>query len=135
MLPIKRKSPSPRSAFQQRSGSLVIDVTLPAGYHLNAAAPQRYKVTVEEGAAKTLSVPDMAARVRKNLQLPLRLPIQIGEIGQAKLRVETTLYYCREDNTGTCRVKTLVWRIPVEVTADKTAQAELRARAEIKLED
>lgn len=117
------------------TGSLLIDVTLPAGYHLNAAAPQRYKVTVEDGASKTLSVPDMRARVRKDLQLPLRLPIQTGEIGQAKLRVETTLYYCREDNTGTCRVKTLVWRIPVEVTADKTAQAELKARAEIKLEE
>lgn len=121
--------------LETTAGELLIDVALPAGYHLNAAAPQRYKVTVEEGAPQTLSVPDGAARVRKGLQLPLRLPIQAGAAGRAKLRVETTLYYCREDNTGTCRVKTLVWRIPVEVTADKTARAEIKAQAEIKLDD
>ncbi|MEJ7713249.1 MAG: NHL repeat-containing protein [Pyrinomonadaceae bacterium] len=117
------------------AASLVVDVTLPEGYHLNASAPQRYKVTVEEGSPKTLAVQDMTARVRKDLQLPLRLPIQTGDIGRSKLRVETTLYFCREDNTGTCRVKTLVWRIPVEVIADKTATPELKAQAEIKLDD
>src|SRR3989442_10978545 len=41
--------------------------------------------------------------------------------GAAELRASFTFVYCRDDNTGTCRIKTLVWRAPVEVVADVNA--------------
>ena len=43
-----------------------------------------------------------------------------------------TVYYCREDNTGTCRVKTLVWRAPVEVTADPGAPRQVRLQGKVE---
>ncbi len=115
-------------------GALVIDVSLPAGYHLNDAAPQRYRLSIENGAeylafegdAKTI------ARSAKDLRLPLRLPLRTRAAGAAELRVQLTLFYCREDNTGTCKIKTLVWRAPVEVTNEASAPREIKAQGTIK---
>ena len=45
--------------------------------------------------------------------------------GSPELRIQMTLYYCREDNTGLCRIKTLVFRVPVEVTDAPDAPREI----------
>jgi hypothetical protein len=72
------------------------------------------------------------SRVSKDLRLPLRLPVQARAAGPAELRVQLSVYYCREDNTGTCRIQTLAWRVPVEVSADAAAPREIKARGEVK---
>jgi DNA-binding beta-propeller fold protein YncE len=126
---------SPQRLRVASDGTLVIDVALPAGYHLNPSAPQRYKISVEKGTgalALAGETPATASRTSKDLQLPLRIPLHAREAGQAELRIQTTLYYCREDNTGTCRIKTLVWRAPVEVVAGQDAPQEIRAQAKIQ---
>ena len=114
--------------------SLVIDVALPAGYHVNPAAPNRYNVSVANGVerlalvgsdAKTLSA------VSKDLRLPLRLGLRAVAPGAAELRVGVTLYYCREDNTGTCRIKSFVWTVPVEITAAGAAH-EIRLQGKVE---
>src|SRR5256714_2002346 len=55
---------APQQLAASGDAALVVDVALPAGYHLNPSAPQRYKVSVESGGerlalvggdAKTLS--------------------------------------------------------------------------------
>jgi DNA-binding beta-propeller fold protein YncE len=56
------------------NGALQIDVELPAGYHLNPEAPQRYKVSVD---GKNVTVDEkVAARSTKELKLPLRVPFR-----------------------------------------------------------
>jgi hypothetical protein len=50
------------------------------------------------------------------------------------LRVQLTLFYCREDNTGTCLIKTLVWRVPVEVSAAANAASEIVVQAKLSAE-
>ena len=123
-------------------GALVVEVELPAGYHLNDSAPQRYRVGLEGGAAHLAlgaseGAPAAARelkRTAKDLKLPLRLPLRALAPGPASLRVRLTLYYCREDNTGVCRVKTLDWLAPVEVTSDANAPAEIRAQGRVTLE-
>jgi hypothetical protein len=70
----------------------------------------------------------------KNLQLPLRIPFRSHEAGKAELRVQLTLFYCREDNTGTCRIKTLVWRVPVEVTNEPVAPTEIKIQGRLTAE-
>lgn len=104
--------------------TLVINVDLPAGYHLNPTAPQHYKVSIENGA-KSLMInePD---RSTKGSQLPIRIPVRAQAAGAAELHASFTFVYCREDNTGTCRIKTLVWRAPVEVVDDATAANEIK---------
>jgi thiol-disulfide isomerase/thioredoxin len=111
--------------------ALVINVELPAGYHLNPAAPQRYKVSLESGSALVLLDEQVASRTARGLQLPVRVPLKVVGPGAADLRVKMTLYYCREDNTGTCRIKTLVLRTPVEVTTAQDAASEIKAEAKI----
>jgi thiol-disulfide isomerase/thioredoxin len=112
--------------------ALVINVELPAGYHLNPAAPQRYKVSLEKAASSLLIDEQAAARTGRGLQLPVRVPLKVVGPGAADLRIQMTLYYCREDNTGTCRIKTLVLRSPVEVTVAQDAASEIKAEAKIE---
>ena len=121
--------------------ALVFDVALPAGYHLNPAAPNRYKVTAESGgdylALGGLGSTDgghttAVSSVSKDVRLPLRLKLKGLKPGAASLRAELTLYYCREDNTGTCRIKTLTWRVPVEVTDAADAPHELKLQGKVE---
>ncbi|HEY6804170.1 MAG TPA: thioredoxin-like domain-containing protein [Pyrinomonadaceae bacterium] len=111
-------------------GALLVEVELPAGYHLNPSAPQRYKVSVENG--KNIVVDsNQASYVGNELKLPLRVPLHAGEKGAATVNVQLTLFYCREDNTGTCRIKTLRWQTPVEVSSDTTAPSEIKLQAKL----
>ena len=112
-------------------GWLVINVDLPPGYHLNPLAPQRYRVGFEaETTAMTLD-PRTAKGSAKDLRLPVRVPLHATATGSANLLVQLTLYYCREDNTGTCRIKTLLFRAPVEITDAGDAPKEIEVRARI----
>ena len=112
--------------------SLSIEVALPAGYHLNPSAPQRYNVAVTGGAESVAVVGANAADVRaltrsaKDLRLPLRISLLALSPGASELTARVTLFYCREDNTGTCRIKTLAWRLPVQVVADAGAPREVK---------
>jgi DNA-binding beta-propeller fold protein YncE len=127
-----------------QDGTLVVQVELPAGYHLNPMAPQRYRVSVETGGPQiglvSSSATGTAGRERevkeisKNLRLPLRVPFRALEAGKAELLVQLTLFYCREDNTGTCRIKTLVWRAPIEVAIDTAASNEIRIQGKVTAE-
>lgn len=74
------------------------------------------------------------SRSLKNLQLPLRIPVKTHEAGAAEVRVQLTLFYCREDNTGTCRIKTLGWRVPVEVVKDANASNEVKLNGKLTAE-
>jgi thiol-disulfide isomerase/thioredoxin len=127
-----------------QGGTLVVQVDLPAGYHLNPMAPQRYRVSVESGGQQvglvSSSVTGASGRDKevketsKNLRLPLRIPFRAYEAGKAELRVQLTLFYCREDNTGTCRIKTLVWRAPIEVVTDTVASNEIKIQGKVTAE-
>lgn len=112
------------------NATLEIDAELPPGYHLNPMAPQRYKISVDGN--KNLSVDEkIASRSAKDLTLPLRIPLNATNSGLTNLRAQVTLFYCREDNTGTCRIKTLVWQVPVQITADANAPSEIKLRGKL----
>ena len=113
------------------SGTLVIDVSLPAGYHLNPAAPQRYKVAVDNEKTVTIDA-SVASGSSKDLKLPIKVPFVVAASGSANLKVQATLFYCREDNTGTCRIKTLVWQVPVESSGSTSAPTELKLQGRLK---
>jgi len=112
------------------TSELQINVELPAGYHLNPLAPQRYKITID-GNKNLVVEESVASRATKDLKLPLRVPLNAIAAGPANLRAQVTLFYCREDNTGTCRIRTLVWQVPVEVTSDANAPTEVKLQAKL----
>jgi hypothetical protein len=73
-----------------------------------------------------------ASRSTKGSQLPIRIPLKAPVAGVAELHASFTFVYCREDNTGTCRIKTLVWRAPVEVVSDPAGPASIKLEARIE---
>jgi thiol-disulfide isomerase/thioredoxin/DNA-binding beta-propeller fold protein YncE len=114
----------PTQKLRAGDASVSINIELPSGYHLNPDAPQRYSVAVEvDGEKKLAAMP--IKQTGKNLSLPLRILIRIGA-GSAVVHGSFTFVYCREDNTGTCRIKTAAWRVPVEVVASADAPNEIR---------
>jgi DNA-binding beta-propeller fold protein YncE len=112
-------------------GALLINIELPAGYHLNPAAPQRYIVSLENGNNALTVDEQTGARSAKDLQLPVHITLNATAKGSAELRIQMTLFYCREDNTGTCRIKTLVFRAPVELTDAADAPREIRVEGRL----
>jgi hypothetical protein len=100
---------------------------------LNPAAPQRYKLSVDKESSIKLES-GSAAQVSKDLKLPLRIPISVLQSGEANMRAQVTLFYCREDNTGTCRIKTLVWQAPIEITDATDAPVELKLQGKLTAE-
>jgi thiol-disulfide isomerase/thioredoxin/sugar lactone lactonase YvrE len=118
---------------QLRAGpnaTLEINVELPPGYHLNPMAPQRYKISVDETKAIVIDE-KLASRSAKDLMLPIRVPLNAVSAGSANLQAQVTLFYCREDNTGTCRIKTLIWKLPINVTNDASAANEVKLRGKL----
>ncbi len=121
--------------------ALTVDVALPNGYHLNPSAPHRYKISVEGGPQHLGLESDLKTglawrdktltKISKDLKLPLRVPLRTFTPGASELRVQLTLYYCREDDTGVCRIKTLAWRAPVEVSSDAGAGREIKVQGKI----
>ncbi len=132
---------APQILSSGHDAELVAQVELPSGYHLNPSAPQRYRVSVESGLHQlgllsetepgVIGHDKVVSRSLKNLQLPLRIPVRTFEPGNAELRLQLTLFYCRQDNTGTCRIKTLVWRVPVEVRNDASRSGEISVQAKL----
>lgn len=94
--------------------SLVFQIKLPEGFHLNPNAPNRYEIS--SGDTKSVK---LANQSQKFSELPLTIPFQTLESGDANVKVKFTVYYCREDNTGACLIKTLAWQIPLKISADK----------------
>jgi thiol-disulfide isomerase/thioredoxin len=129
---------APQRLRARTDGALLVDVALPAGYHLNPSAPQRYQISIEKSAALIAFDPAakslVTARTDKGLHLPLRIPLHVLGTGTTALRIELTLYYCRQDNTGTCRIKTLIWRAPVEISASASTPREIKAQGKIEEE-
>lgn len=122
-------------AREAAGGALVVEVALPAGYHLNELAPHRLQATVERGAEHVAfegGARRLTLAAKDLLRLPLRLPLRALSVGTAELRLQLTLYYCREDNTGACRIKTLIWRAPVNITGDAAAPREIKVRGAVK---
>ena len=132
---------------EDEGASLVFDVALPEGYHVNANAPNRYKAEVTGGDARLrLKDPEgvssspaeekgstgFEVRPKKDFRLPVRVGLKTIAAGDAEVRVRLTLYYCREDDTGVCRIKTLAWRVPVEVTTGAGARREITLRAKVE---
>ena len=140
---------APQRLAASHEATLTIDVSLPEGYHLNPSAPQRCIVEVADSATRLSLLSDevkmwwteqsgggdvgvLSVTRKGKLSLPLKFKLRAASPGETELRVRFTLYYCREDDTGTCRIKTLVWRVPVEVTDAAGAPHEITLRAKVE---
>jgi thiol-disulfide isomerase/thioredoxin len=121
----------PAQKLRTGDATISLNAQLPAGYHLNPGAPLRYKLSID-GNSQLLNIDSQdSSRTLKNGALPIRVPARAIAAGKADVLASFTFVYCREDNTGVCRIKTLKWRVPVEITADANAPAEVRLDAKV----
>ncbi len=106
--------------------SLIFNIKLPEGFHLNPNAPQRYEISVENGENVKIANP-----AQKFKTLPVVVPFAAKSKGAANLKARLTIYYCREDNTGVCLIKSLGWNVPLNVVADKKASNKIEISANV----
>jgi hypothetical protein len=122
----------PAQKIRAGESAAIINIDLPAGYHLNPNAPQRYSLSIGSGGESLGTGPVNVNKSGKGLALPIRVPFDVGDKtagGNYSLRASFTFVYCREDNTGVCRIKTVRWHGPLEVVNDQNASSEVRLNA------
>jgi len=127
-------------------GQLLVSLQLPSGFHLNPNAPHSYQISIVEGPDKLLfksaiyltdgTVKDGTTAsiyfgTKTSFQLPIRLPMKALATGPALIEGRVTFVYCREDNTGVCRIKTVKWHAPIEVTTEAGAPTEITLTAKV----
>ena len=109
-----------------KEGSLFIDVKLPSGFHLNPNAPQRYEVTYDNDWVRVDNPK------QKFDKLPIEIPFHPLKRGKANLSAKLNIYYCREDNTGVCYIKTLVWNVPLKFVKTRDISNKIRLNASVR---
>lgn len=90
------------------TNTINLNVALPTGFHLNTDAPNRFEIV---GDDKLFKLDKTKGKFDK---LPFSIPFQMLQNGEAKLTAKFTVYYCRDDNTGECLIKTLAWNVPIK---------------------
>jgi hypothetical protein len=106
--------------------SLNFNIKLPDGYHLNVNAPNRFEISGENENIK------FAKKSNKFNILPLSIPFQTLQSGETNLKAKLTIFYCREDNTGECLIKTLVWQVPLKISNEKTAPSKIELNGSVE---
>ena len=109
------------------ANSLILNVKLPEGFHLNPDAPQRYEIYTQDGQSIKFTNP-----AQKFKKLPLVIPFQTIAQGSSNIKAKLTVYYCREDNTGVCLIKSLVWNVPVNIVKNKKAPAKIELTTSVE---
>jgi hypothetical protein len=94
-----------------------------------------FRIEIEKGAHR-LFLPGAKPQTElaysaKDLKLPLNVPLRTNTIGAAQIRVQLTVFYCREDNTGTCQIKTLIWRVPIEIVENPSAAVQVKIESKV----
>ena len=94
---------------------------VPDGYKLNKLAPLTYRVNAaaeqplvaldELGQRNSVEPPEDSHVVKFDVPLAART-------GKAELKVTLSYGYCREGSGGLCKLGTLTWLVPVEVSTD-----------------
>jgi DNA-binding beta-propeller fold protein YncE len=126
---------APQVLNTNSESAFLINVRLPEGYHLNELAPHRLDAIITKGAERLTFAGNKPTfkLTTKDLHLPVQLPLTTKATGAGEVRVALTLYYCRTDNTGACRIKTLRWRVPLDVKTNAGAGKQVQLAGEIKL--
>lgn len=106
--------------------SLVFNIKMPSGFHLNTAAPNRFEISASD---KNINI---ETKTQKFNAVPLTIPFQTLSKGETKLNAKLTVYYCREDNTGVCKIKTLAWQIPLKITDEKQTSNKIELTAKVE---
>jgi DNA-binding beta-propeller fold protein YncE len=96
------------------TGQITVNVSVPKGFALNAAAPFYIGAGVDDGKIVQLSG-DWTGKNVVNPTFPLNIPANFNE-GSAHATIDLVVYYCESERESVCLVKRLRFIVPIEVT-------------------
>jgi thiol-disulfide isomerase/thioredoxin len=127
-LPNREEIALPIVKLAPGKADLILDVQLPEGFHLNPESMHSYQLKVVGNGLQFANL----TRSSSDLTLPLKLPFQaLANSSETLLTIQLTLYYCPINNQGACRVKSLVWQLPVTIDR-QTTDSQLKVSYTIK---
>jgi DNA-binding beta-propeller fold protein YncE len=127
-LPNREEISAPKTKLAPGKGELLVDVYLPRGFHLNPESMHSYQLKI---TGNGLQINDLA-RTTADLILPLKIPFEaLANSAETVLTLQLTLYYCPINDQGACRVKSLVWQLPI-IVDPQTTESQLKLNYNIK---
>ncbi len=97
-------------------GKITVSVTLPAGYKINAVAPNT--VTIRSDARDIVALAGAAETTFSQPTFPIEIPL-VARPGTTDIRADFVLYYCENDKDNLCYFREATLRVPVEVRRDE----------------
>ncbi|MBX7075241.1 MAG: redoxin domain-containing protein [Pirellulales bacterium] len=118
-----------KSPVQAVDGKLrfAVEIQLPVGYKINAAAPAAYEIALSNPQAEQSLVAADALNQRVRIAKPatklaLELPVS-AKAGEVDLKIAMSYFYCQEGNDGVCKAGSVAWKIPVVIRENAKAEA------------
>lgn len=98
---------------------LSIETRLPAGYKLNNLAPMRYRIVAaqETGPIVRDDLGKYHRIERPAKKFEIKLPLSAND-GTDRISVDLFYYYCREGAEGLCKMGSVRWNVPIELTQE-----------------
>ena len=103
------------------TGTVVLEIQLPAGYKINDLAPSSVAWEVEGSSVRLAADSNRSA---KGLEFPIELAADFSE-GRGALIADLTLYYCEADKQTLCLIDQARLRLPLSVVKDAEPVARL----------
>ncbi|MFP6613081.1 MAG: thioredoxin-like domain-containing protein [Pirellulales bacterium] len=104
---------------------LAVKLALPEGWKINTLGPMQYRVTAtaKQGPIKRGAIGEtvLLDKTDRTTEFKIELPLTT-ESGEDQIEVGLRYFYCREGGEGLCKVGSVVWKLPLKVTADGSAE-------------
>lgn len=98
---------------------LAVKLTLPAGWKINPLAPTSYQI---DAAAPQGPIERAALGVKQKVTPPsaeFEIPLAVSaNSGRDAVQVTVNYYYCQEGAEGLCKMGSVAWKMPLEISAD-----------------
>jgi len=112
---------------EQGHVQLVIDLKLDEGWKINPLAPMAYLLETADDTGPVDRDNLMKLVHLENPTAQLKVNVPVLKTGTDELAVSVVYYYCQQGGEGLCRMRSVVWRVPLEVSGDaKQSSAVLR---------
>jgi thiol-disulfide isomerase/thioredoxin len=98
---------------------LAVRLELPSGYKINPLAPMRYWVEAQRtaGPLDRSTFGKLQKLEHPAAKFDIRLPVK-ESAGSETVTLSMNYYYCQEGESGLCKMGSVVWTIPLQLTPD-----------------
>ena len=98
---------------------LAVQFELPSGFKINALAPMRYWIEAQgsTGPLDRANFGKFQKLKHPAAGFDIRLPVK-ESAGSETITLSMNYYYCQEGESGVCKIGSVVWTIPLQLTPD-----------------